>query len=790
MNTTTNLYPKLTQAFNQVGVELPAILSEKFQRVLQKIELYWGSKDAIRYLDSLLFDDYEQHEDREDRLGFPPEVMRELVLVKQTHDFLFPLLDGSPFDPSNVTHPILRPQEIPASDAANLIEFDSRSAQGSNLEHNASDHPKADQAETASPALPADVPAIAMPVKNRVNWPKVRTEHELFEYAELLHGSEGRIYAHQGKMLGEILTHYKLVDARNMELVEHIQRRAQYQNKAIGQILVEIGIINSEELVCALCIQAGIIMVDVLTIPISPATAKTVPLETAYAKQVLPVGIYNNSLFLAVADPFAFNDKSFFTMLTGLKVEPVYAPRHEIINRLNAHGSSKSTIEAQEEFHTLAMKTLDIAPGKPVANAPPRDDVSENDSAIINLVNQMILHAIDEGASDIHIEQFEGDTISGIRFRRDGNMEHFSDFPGAYHNAVISRIKIMAGLDIAEKRHPQDGKISFTLREGKRVDLRVATVPTINGLEFVTIRILSSGEPLPLAALGMAYRDMTDFREVFQKPYGLILVCGPTGSGKTTTLHSVLRELNTDDRKIWTAEDPVEIVQPHLCQVQVNSKIDLTFANVLRSFLRADPDIIMIGEMRDHETAKIALEASMTGHLVLSTLHTNSASETVARLIDLDIDPYNLSDALLAILAQRLARKLCSVCAVREEASAPELEDIANEYHQSAHSRPASMAERKAIIKQWQENFGDDGNLYLKHPVGCDMCNGGYKGRVGLYELLQVTPALRHLIRQHAAASEYMKSGIADGMRTLKQDGIEKVLRGITDMVQVHSACI
>lgn len=783
MNAKKSPYPKLTQAINQVGVSFPEALSGKFARILQQIELTWGSKDAARYLDSLIL------EDREDRQGFPLEAIREIVLIKQVHDSLFPSLDNNPFDPFSTARIILPTRGTPAPGATNPLESGNQPARVLHLERRAPSSVGTTPAATTAPTSDMKTQTAGKPAERRVNWPRVHTQHGLLEYAELQHRGDSCIYAQQGKSLGEILIHYKLIDERTMKLAEHIKGRPQHQNKSIGQILVEIGIISNEELTYALYIQAGIIMVDVLTILINSDTIKTVPIETARGKQAMPVGIYHNSLFLAVADPFTFNDKSFFTMLTNLKIELVHAPRHEIINRLNMHGFSRSAIEAQEEFRNLTRKTLDFSPSNPVVTEVVHNDISENDSAIINLVNQMILHAIEEEASDIHIELFQGNAESGIRFRRDGHMEHFSDFPSTYHNAVISRIKIMADLDISEKRHPQDGKISFTLRDGKRVDLRVATVPTIHGMEFVTIRILPSGEPLPLAGLGMTDRDMKVFRKIFQQPYGLILVCGQTGSGKTTTLHSVLKELNTDDRKIWTVEDPVEIVQPHLCQVQVNNKIGLTFANILRSFLRADPDIIMIGEMRDQETAKIALEASMTGHLVLSTLHTNSASETVARLIDLDIDPYNLSDALLAILAQRLARKLCTACARREEASSRELEDIANEYYQSAHSNHPSLAEREAIIQQWRETFGQDGKLYLKHPVGCKLCNGGYKGRIGLYELLQATPALRHMVRQHAAASEYLKAGIADGMRTLKQDGIEKVLCGITDMMQVHSAC-
>jgi type II secretory ATPase GspE/PulE/Tfp pilus assembly ATPase PilB-like protein len=719
--------------------------------------------------------------------------MREIVLIKQVHDLLFPSLDTDPYDPFTTVRIIPFKQEATAElDTTNLLQFESQPVRDLTLKNPASGGVDADPpVTTALPVSNSELPADEKPAKRRVNWPKVRTQHDLLEYAELRHKGK-HLYAQQGKSLGEILAYYQIIDGPSTELNEIIHSDQQRRHQPIGKKMVESGILSQEELDCALCIQAGTIMVDVMTIPIPAATEKTIPHETARANAVHPVGIYNNSLFLAVADPLTFSNRSFFTMLTGLKLELVYAPRNEIINRLNMHGYgfARSVSEGQEEFRNLTKKTLDFSPNKPVVNEVAKDDISENDSAIINLVNQMILHAIEEEASDIHIELFQGNTESNIRFRRDGHMEHFSDFPSMYHKAVISRLKIMAELDISEKRHPQDGKISFHLRDGKHIDLRIATVPTINSMELVTIRILPSGEPLPLIGLGMSDRDMKIFRKMFQHSFGLILACGPTGSGKTTTLHSVLKELNTDDRKIWTAEDPVEIVQPHLCQVQINAKIGVTFANMLRSFLRADPDIIMIGEMRDQETAKIALEASMTGHLVLSTLHTNSAAETVARLIDLDIDPYNLSDALLAILAQRLARKLCTSCAKREEAPAHEIDELANEYYQSAHAIPASRAEREIIIQQWREEFGQEGKLYLHRPVGCKICNSGYKGRIGLFELLQITPDLRHIVRQHGSASEYLKVGVAEGMRTLKQDGIEKVLSGRTDMLQVHSACV
>jgi type II secretory ATPase GspE/PulE/Tfp pilus assembly ATPase PilB-like protein len=783
VGTEENLYPRISESLTQVGAKFPECLSRDFVRILQRIELLWGEKEAIGYLDSLFLEDLpddkenlslrSEHHTTRTRQGFPIEVVTEIVLLKQVHQLLFPSTSLNPYDPFSGS------EIVPIEQTAKVDTHSESVSAGEASNDSAAVH--SGSANTGK--------------KHQIDWPVIRTPHELTEIAKLQRKGEN-IYPLQGKPVGEILLHYGVIDENTLRVVRDMQKRPSHKNRPLGEILVEVGIIKQDELTHTLLIQAGIPMVDLFTIDIPPEITKSIQNAKAREKLAVPIGSYQDTLYLAVADPFTFKDQSFFTIMTGMKVNLVFAPKHEIINRLNIHGFAKGGVAkksigaAKEEFRNLARRDMDTLLDQPLDEDIVTSDVSENDSTIVNLVNQMIINAIEEEASDIHIELFNDGKEARIRFRRDGNMEHFSDYPRTYHKAVVSRIKIMSGLDISEKRRPQDGKISFSIPHGKRVDLRVATIPAMLGVEFVTIRILASGEPLPLGKLGMANHDINVFRETFQRPYGLILVCGPTGSGKTTTLHSVLNELNTEDRKIWTAEDPVEIVQPHLCQVQVNSKIGMTFAAVLRSFLRADPDVIMIGEMRDHETAQIALEASMTGHLVLSTLHTNSASETVARLLDLGIDPYNLSDALLAILAQRLARKLCTICARRDEPSISEIEALANEYYQSAHLKPPTLEERNDIIQGWRKNFGVDGKLYLMHPVGCEMCSGGYKGRIGLYELLQATPSLRHLIRQRSAASEYMETGIANGMRTLKQDGIEKVLRGITDMMQVHGACI
>jgi len=759
MNNSEQNYPKILADTIRAGVPFPNYMASHFERILQKIELFWGTAENVNYFDGLLLDE------RDNRHGFPPEVVREIDLLKQIHTLYYQSLDFNPYDP-----------------------FSSGGAFSKSIGTPKSTQEYASQSELQDkPSIPAateksDVPVPSKPVLKPLKWPKIHSQHELLDS---LHSGQ-KIYQMQGRPISEILLHYGLKDK---PILHGEYNKKEHSGLPIGQYLVSKNVISQEDLDCALCVQYGVAMVDLLEISIPFETQKIIPSDKARAKQAVPVAVNEGTLYLAVADPISFNDRAFFTVLTGMKVEPVYASPHEIVDRLNNYNLGKNKSEAGVEYQLLAQKAFDAIPDNPVTEASTETDISENDSTIINLVNTMILSAIDESASDIHIEMFQGSDKTEIRFRQDGRMENFSSFPSSYHSAVVSRIKIMAGLDIAEKRRPQDGKISFRLPDGNLVDLRISIMPVMRGIEFVTIRILASGDPLPLSSLGMAERDMTVFREVAHHTYGLILVCGPTGSGKTTTLHSVMKELNTSDRKIWTVEDPVEIVQPHLCQVQVNNKIGVTFATLLRSLLRADPDIIMIGEMRDQETAKIALEASMTGHLVLSTLHTNSASETVARLLDLGIDQYNLSDALLAILAQRLARKLCKKCAIEEEASPEELVELANEYYQSAHGKIPAAVEREAIIQSWKQSFGKAGRLYLKRPVGCKSCSEGYSGRIGLYELLSATPQLRALIRHQSSAFDYQALGISEGMRTLKQDGIVKVLMGITDLAQVHCAC-
>jgi type II secretory ATPase GspE/PulE/Tfp pilus assembly ATPase PilB-like protein len=402
--------------------------------------------------------------------------------------------------------------------------------------------------------------------------------------------------------------------------------------------------------------------------------------------------------------------------------------------------------------------------------------LNEESSQVVRLVDQIIINAYRNNASDIHIEPSPETRKTGIRFRMDGVCQEYAQVPEYMARGILSRLKIMAGLDIAERRLPQDGKLKFRRKGIPPFELRMATIPTAGGREDAVLRLLARAGAMAFSEMGLNERNMKIMDRILYQPYGMILVVGPTGSGKTTTLHSALGRINNPGIKIWTAEDPVEITQIGLRQVEAKPKIGLDFARIMRSFLRADPDVIMIGEMRDFETASIGIEASLTGHLVFSTLHTNSASETITRLLDMGLNPLNFSDSLLGVLAQRLIRRLCPQCKKAYHPSRAEFDELASEYGLEAFAKT-------------RIEYTPDLTLY--RPWKCDTCSGtGYKGRMGIHELLEGTPEMKVLIKKKATSEEIFKTSVAQGMTTLKQDGIVKAFSGLTDMGEVRRVCI
>jgi type II secretory ATPase GspE/PulE/Tfp pilus assembly ATPase PilB-like protein len=404
------------------------------------------------------------------------------------------------------------------------------------------------------------------------------------------------------------------------------------------------------------------------------------------------------------------------------------------------------------------------------------DDVDEESSQVVKLVDQAIIAAYRKNASDIHIEPSPIAKATSIRFRLDGVCQEYTKVPNSMVRGIVSRIKIMSNLDIAERRLPQDGKIKFRRKGVPTFELRVATLPTAGGFEDVVMRILASAGAMAINDMGLADRNLKVMKEIITTPYGLILAVGPTGSGKTTSLHAILGHINKPSIKIWTAEDPIEITQAGLRQTEVKPKIGLDFARMMRAFLRADPDVIMIGEMRDEETASIGIEASLTGHLVFSTLHTNSAPETITRLLDMGLNPLNFSDAFLGVLAQRLTRRLCPSCREESLVTNDDFEMIVSEYGEK-HFGKSGL--------EYEEGM----NLYK--AGGCEQCSGtGYRGRMGIHELMEGTPRIKLMIKKQANTEQMFDVAMEEGMTTLKQDGIMKVIQGRTDMAEVRRVCI
>jgi len=599
--------------------------------------------------------------------------------------------------------------------------------------------------------------------------------------------------------IGEALVSLGMISDKQLQ--EALEQQRNDRSVPLGELLVRMGVVSRVDLQEALSRKMGYPLVDIDTFPAEAEALHKLSYAVALRLKVMPLLVRDGRLVVALDDParrrsaveeieFSAQMKAVPVLAFSRSMESVLHAAYEKIGAVDGRLGPSSDPAAPLNFDVSdtdkLVETLEKE-GKERLGADEDKPIEQSDNSLVRLLNNMIIEAHTEGVSDIHIESYPGREKIRVRFRKDGVLRTYLELPSNYRNALIARCKIMCDLDISERRKPQDGKINFAKFSPKhKLELRVATIPTNNGLEDVVLRILASAKPMPVDRLGLSSENLTRLKQAVERPYGMVLCVGPTGSGKTTTLHSALSHINVPERKIWTAEDPVEITQPGLRQVQVNPKIDWTFAKALRAFLRADPDVIMVGEIRDGETAGMAVEASLTGHLVLSTLHTNSAPETVTRLLDMGLDPFNFGDSLLAVLAQRLVRRLCTHCRTSRLANPEESEELLGDYMHAFGTQ--SPVAREDVLKSWIQRNGSEGRLVMYRSPGCKECDAtGFKGRAGVHELMVVSRELRRLIQTGARAEALQQTAVNEGMRTLRQDGIDKVLAGVTTIEEVRS---
>jgi len=555
--------------------------------------------------------------------------------------------------------------------------------------------------------------------------------------------------------IGELLVREKML---SLQQLQQAQDEAKRTGKRLGATLARLGYVNDQALTQFVAKQYSLPSINLSEIEIDATVLKLVPREICEKHQVIPVRRSGPTLIVAMADPsniYAIDELKF---LTQYNIEPVVASENALEAALSRYYDKGPDLDAMlgefdvdnVDFTGAADESINVVDLENQAGEAP----------VVKLCNAILLSAIKKKASDIHVEPYE--KSFRVRFRIDGILQEEMRPPLKLRNAITSRLKIMASLDIAERRLPQDGAIKVRLRTGKEVNFRVSSLPTING-EKIVLRVMDkSALQLDMTKLGFEPEELHMFRSAILRPYGMVLITGPTGSGKTTTLYSLLSEINKSVHNISTAEDPVELNMHGINQVQVNEEIGFTFATSLRSFLRQDPDVIMVGEIRDYETAEISVKAALTGHLVLSTLHTNDAPSSVTRLLDMGVEPFLVSSSIVLIAAQRLVRTICTSCMVDSDQQTPE------------------------SLVQIGFNPKEAKTLKLFHGVGCDECaHTGYRGRTALYEVMPMTTEVRDLVVGRAHSADIQKVAIAQGMRTLREAGLSKVRRSETTIEEV-----
>lgn len=548
------------------------------------------------------------------------------------------------------------------------------------------------------------------------------------------------------KRLGEILIDGGIITQRQLE--EALARQKGLGMK-LGEALIHLGYVKEDDILLTIKQQLSIPIIDINRIVVAEEVLRLLPESVARKYEVVPVDINNNRLIVAMNDPtnyFALDD---IRLAVGMLIRPVLARRNDILKSIDRHYGRSEAEKAAREYAKQAGVSP-VAAAVELINAPPAG-AEDEDTPVIRFLNTIIENAVNNYASDVHIEPIDEELR--VRYRVDGVMREILRTPISMAGPVVSRVKIMSDLNIAERRLPQDGRISYQAPD-RNIDLRVSVIPTMFG-EKVVLRILDRASViLDKEKLGLTREDQKQFDELIKKPYGIVLVTGPTGSGKTTTLYTMLNQLNSEDKNIVTLEDPVEFNFKGINQIQVNAKAGLTFAAGLRAILRQDPDIIMVGEMRDTETSEIAVRSALTGHLVLSTIHTNDASSAVTRLVDMDIEPFLISASLVGVISQRLVRTICPNCVEEYEASYAEMNLLG--------------------VTSGQK-------IMLKRGKGCNYCHfSGYKGRLGIFEIMQVTPGHRSLIDSRSTADELREYSLSMGMTTLKESATKLVLQGVT----------
>jgi type II secretory ATPase GspE/PulE/Tfp pilus assembly ATPase PilB-like protein len=567
--------------------------------------------------------------------------------------------------------------------------------------------------------------------------------------------------------IGDILMASKLITQEQLE--DAIATQVNEKNKKIGALLVERKHITADQLLSALALKFQLEFVNLENMEPKASVISTVPLELVTQMQILPIEDNGDHLVIATSKPSEHAEiGDTLRFLTNRRIKFVVAPSEQIATAID-----KYYVKDEEKVEDIIgeMAEDDVALDEVDVDSV----VDEADSQIIKLVNKILTDSFIKQASDVHLEPGSGKDPLRVRYRVDGLCHLSHEVPATYKRALISRIKIMSNMDITERRKPQSGKIGIRFK-GNKIEYRVETTPTVGGNEDAVLRVLSKSKPIPLNELGLTKNNRDALETVLKRPYGIILCVGPTGSGKTTTLHSALGHINTPDRKIWTAEDPVEITQKGLRQVQVNPKIGYTFHEAFRSFLRSDPDVIMVGEMRDVETAKTAIQASLTGHLVLSTIHTNSAPESVVRLIEMGMDPISFSEALAAVVAQRLVRLLCRNC---KKSFHPD---------QELYDKIKETYGPEWYEKHKMKKYSD--KLSLKEKTGCKTCDQiGYRGRIAIFEMLLNTDQIKRAIKKRSSTEEVREMALESGMHTLRMDGVDKIFQGMTDLDEVLRVC-